>query len=81
VFQGWYPSSSILILITGELQLGDDVNKMKKQYEGLGTLVVELTREEITDTYEGYSNYSVGDDLKAVPEKALKGTALDTATS
>jgi hypothetical protein len=76
-----YPSSSILILIAGELQLGDDVNKMKKKYEGLGTLVVELTREDVIDSHEGYSNYSVGDDLKAIPEKALKGTALDTATT
>lgn len=65
----------------GELEATDDVDKMKKQYKGLGTLVVELTRERATDHYEGSSTFSSASEPKAIPEKALKGTALDTATS
>ena len=55
---------------------------MKEMYGQLGLITIKLSHEQEISSYEADStlDYKI-DALKAVPEKALKGQALDVATT
>ena len=53
---------------------------MKEKYSKLGILTVELWREQAISLTDAVHNTKIGS-LHSVPEKALKGQALDVATT
>lgn len=55
---------------------------MKETYGQLGLITIKLSREQILSTHEANPTQDEKTEaLKAVPEKALKGQALDVATT
>ena len=58
----------------------DDVATMKEKYSKLGIFTIELWRSKIVLATESTHNFKV-DALGPVPEKALKGQALDVVTT
>lgn len=60
------------------MDVRDEVHKLHDKYADLGTLKVELWRKVKT----GSGNHSTTNikDLSAVPEKAIKGRAIDVST-
>ena len=53
---------------------------MKEKYSKLGIFTIELWRSKIMHAIEPTSDFKA-DALEPVPEKALKGQALDIATT
>ena len=58
----------------------DEVSTMKEKFGKLGLFTIELWRSQIRERHEPTSEFKVST-LEAVPEKALKGQALDVATT
>lgn len=68
------------LICAGDIQRTDDPSQMKALYSDLGLLSITLWRERAITYQEGTSTFAA-DDLKPIPEKALKGRPLDVATS